>query len=58
MQRSVYLKPVGFIAHKNAGEDGEGEVWGGIPLAGGPLAFMGLEIAERQGQVSNGGSAR
>ena len=47
MQRSVYLRPVGFIPHKSS-ED-EDEVWGGIPLAGGPLAFTGLEIAERRG---------
>lgn len=47
MQRSVYLRPVGFLPHKSNGE--EGEVWGGIPLAGGPLAFTALEIAERKG---------
>lgn len=47
MQRSVYLRPVGFIPHKDSGEDGD--VWGGIPLAGGPLAFMALEIIERHG---------
>ncbi|MCH9808751.1 MAG: dihydropteroate synthase [Alphaproteobacteria bacterium] len=47
MQRSVYLRPVGFIANKDSGEDGD--VWGGIPMAGGPLAFMALEIIERQG---------
>jgi dihydropteroate synthase len=49
MQRSIYLRPVGFIAHRRGGGDGEGEVWGGIPLAGGPLAFTALEIAERRG---------
>lgn len=50
MQRSVYLKPVGFIAHKAGGQEGEGDVWGGMPLAGGPLAFTALEIAEREGK--------
>ncbi|MBU1210051.1 MAG: dihydropteroate synthase [Alphaproteobacteria bacterium] len=49
MQRSVYLRPVGFIAHKSGSVEGVDDVWGGIPLAGGPLAFMGLEIAERHG---------
>ena len=47
MRRSIYLRPVGFIAHRRDGEDGQ--VWGGIPLAGGPVAFTALEIAERQG---------
>ena len=47
MRRSIYLRPVGFIAHHRDGEDGQ--VWGGIPLAGGPVAFTALEIAERQG---------
>ncbi len=47
MQRQIYLRPVGFIPFREA--DGENQVWGGIPLAGGPLAFTALEIAERQG---------
>ena len=47
MQRSIYLRPVGFIAHQRDGEDGQ--VWGGIPLAGGTVAFTALEIIERQG---------
>jgi len=47
MQRSIYLRPIGFIP--NGGTAGEGEVWGGMPLAGGPLAFTGLEIIERKG---------
>ena len=47
MQRSIYLRPVGFVANQQNGE--EDEVWGGIPLAGGPFAFTALEITERQG---------
>lgn len=47
MQRSIYLRPVGFIPLKDGGE--EGEVWGGIPLGQGPLAFTAMEVIERHG---------
>ncbi|SDO69465.1 dihydropteroate synthase [Filomicrobium insigne] len=47
MQRSIYLRPIGFIP--NGGKASEEEVWGGMPLAGGPLAFTALEIIERNG---------
>lgn len=50
MQRQIYLRPVGFIPHRP--NDTDGEVWGGIPLAGGPLAFTALEIAERKGAAA------
>lgn len=47
MQRSIYLRPIGFIP--NGGNSSEEEVWGGMPLAGGPLSFTALEIIERNG---------
>lgn len=47
MQRSIYVRPVGFIANR-ANEDEP--VWGGMPLAGGPLAFTALEVIERTGK--------
>lgn len=56
MQRSIYLRPVGFVAGRPAGADpgyadqDPAGVWGGLPLAGGPLAFTALEVIERKGQ--------
>jgi len=47
MQRSIYVRPVGFIP--NRVED-DSQVWGGMPLAGGPLAFTALEVIERSGR--------
>ena len=45
MQRSIYVRPLG-IYPSQIGEDPQ-EVWGGLPLAGGPLAFSALEVLER-----------
>jgi dihydropteroate synthase len=53
MQRSIYIRPVGIFPNthgKASGEDATGEIWGGLPLAGGPLAFSALEILERCGR--------
>lgn len=48
MQRTIYLRPVGiFSAHAT---DVAAEMWGGLPLAGGPLAFSALEVIERVGK--------
>ncbi len=48
MQRSIYLRPVGMFAMPPA-EAGV-EVWGGLPLAGGRLAFSAMEVIERHGR--------
>ena len=48
MQRSIYIRPLGIFAAKP--EAIAGEVWGGLPLAGGPLAFSALEVIERAGR--------
>ncbi|WP_439544376.1 dihydropteroate synthase [Hyphomicrobium sp.] len=45
MQRSIYVRPLG-IYPSQIGEDPQ-EIWGGLPLAGGPLAFSALEVLER-----------
>jgi len=57
MQRSIYLRPVGVVpatscAEKTGVDEREvpAEIWGGLPLAGGPLAFTALEITERRGK--------
>jgi dihydropteroate synthase len=50
MQRSIYIRPVGMFrppAEPAAHEPYTGEVWGGLPLAGGPLSFAALEVIER-----------
>lgn len=47
MQRSIYLRPLGLVANPTSGEDND--IWGGLPLAGGPLAFSALEVIERSG---------
>ena len=51
MQRSIYIRPLGIFgsapgAH-DAQDDGSGQMWGGLPLAGGRLAFSALEVLER-----------
>ncbi len=46
MQRSIYVRPLG-IYPSQIGEDPQ-EVWGGLPLAGGPLAFSALEVLETE----------
>ncbi|MGD9785675.1 MAG: dihydropteroate synthase [Hyphomicrobiaceae bacterium] len=49
MQRSLYIRPVGLFPAPSS-EAGTGEaasLWGGLPLAGGPLAFSALEVIER-----------
>jgi len=48
MQRSIYIRPLGIFAARP--ELLAGEVWGGLPLAGGPLAFSALEVIERAGR--------
>ncbi len=45
MQRSLYVRPLGIYPSRQ-GDDPQ-EVWGGLPLAGGPLAFSALEVLER-----------
>jgi dihydropteroate synthase len=50
MQRSIYIRPVGMFrapAVSMPQEAVAGDVWGGLPLAGGPLSFAALEILER-----------
>lgn len=50
MQRSLYIRPLGIYPARAGGVDGAGapqDVWGGLPLAGGPLAFSALEVMER-----------
>jgi dihydropteroate synthase len=45
MQRSLYIRPIGIFAAEPGAVSGD--MWGGLPLAGGPLAFTALEILER-----------
>ena len=47
MQRSIYIRPVGIFEARR--EEAPGEVWGGLALAGGPLAFTAIEVIERHG---------
>jgi dihydropteroate synthase len=49
MQRSLYIRPLGIYAARQGAETQElpQEIWGGLPLAGGPLAFSALEVLER-----------
>lgn len=49
MQRSLYIRPLGIYAARHDVELREipQEIWGGLPLAGGPLAFSALEVLER-----------
>jgi dihydropteroate synthase len=49
MQRSIYIRPLGIYAPSRSAAPPETpqEVWGGLPLAGGPLAFSALEVLER-----------
>jgi dihydropteroate synthase len=47
MQRSIYIRPVGLF--EPPGDEESGEVWGGLPLAGGPLSFAAIEVIERAG---------
>lgn len=49
MQRSIYIRPIGIFAARRGDGPPEApqEVWGGLPLAGGPLAFSALEVLER-----------
>ncbi len=49
MQRSIYVRPVGLFPATTDPETGT--VWGGLPLAGGPLAFSALEVIERDTQT-------
>ena len=54
MQRSIYIRPIGiFHPHAGAGAETGDEVWGGLPLAGGPLAFSALEVIERNGKSAS-----
>lgn len=45
MQRQIYVRPVGLFP---APSEEDEKVWGGLPLAGQPLRFCALEIAERE----------
>lgn len=45
MQRTIYLRPTGLLAAQT--ETDEGQTWGALPLAGGPLAFAAIEIIRR-----------
>lgn len=47
MQRSIYIRPVGIFPGRS--DTLSGEVWGGLPLGGGPLAFSAVEVIERAG---------
>ena len=50
MQRSIYIRPVGVFRPPTSPAPHEaftGEVWGGLPLTGGPLSFAALEVIER-----------
>ncbi len=52
MQRSIYIRPLGLYGSGASLTDDEGaprEMWGGLPLAGGRLAFSALEVLERTG---------
>jgi dihydropteroate synthase len=51
LQRSLYIRPVGIFRPVSpaSAEAQQGEVWGGLPLAGGPLSFSALEVIERSG---------
>ncbi len=46
MQRTLYIRPVGLYPVP----EGEGEVWGGLQVAGLPLAFSAVEVIERRGK--------
>lgn len=53
MQRSIYIRPIGLfpVPARAAGqESAPEEVWGGLPLAGGSLAFAAVEVIERVGR--------
>lgn len=47
MQRTIYIRPVGMFRPPVTAEALPGDVWGGLPLAGGPLSFAALEVIER-----------
>ncbi len=51
MQRSIYIRPLGIFgaapSARDAQDDAPREMWGGLPLAGGRLAFSALEVLER-----------
>jgi len=46
MQRSTYVRPIGLFP---APAEAEEDAWSGLPLAGQPLRFATVEIAERDG---------
>lgn len=46
MQRSIYVRPIGLFPAPAGAED---DAWSGLPLAGQPLRFTTVEIAEREG---------
>ncbi|MEO1207598.1 MAG: dihydropteroate synthase [Pseudomonadota bacterium] len=56
MQRSIYIRPTGFVPLPAGYDDTDieavprGHVFGGLRLAGGPLAFTALDIIERKGR--------
>lgn len=49
MRRTIYLRPIGLIPRPPGDEPAGDNPGYGLPLAGGPLAFTGLEILERVG---------
>ncbi len=54
MQRQIYIRPVGILAAPGGGEPKAepSEVWGILPLTGGPLSFSALEVIERSAKGS------
>ncbi len=50
-QRELYVGPVGRLP--GPAEDGEENVFVGLPLAGQPLRFCAMEIAERVGEITD-----
>jgi dihydropteroate synthase len=50
MQRSIFIRPVGMFrppVSPATSDPLNGDVWGGLPLTGGPLSFAAMEIIER-----------
>lgn len=47
MKRSIYLRPLGLFPSP-PDDDGDAQVWGGLPLANTGLGFSAIEIIERE----------
>ena len=54
VQRQIYIRPVGIIETPGGSQSpaDPSEVWGILPLTGGPLSFSALEVIERTGKSS------